>query len=255
VADYFLSDVHLRLDHPERARRLARFADRLDPEDTLTIVGDLCDFWFATRQRQGGASACPGLRALAAAHSRGVAITVLPGNHDIWLGPYFEQTFGARFVQEPLIVDTHGLRVHLVHGHLLGARLFWKKWMESQTFFDSFGKLPAPLANALDVLLERSNERGLEENDRRHLIVYREYAASIRGTADLLVLGHIHKPLDESGSHPRMIILGGWHRRSSYLKIDASGATLVVEHDPLAEPAENGRRASDLDTRPGKHVS
>jgi hypothetical protein len=29
-----------------------------------------------------------------------------------------------------------------------------------------------------------------------------------------------------------MIVLGGWHRQSCYLKIDASGATLVVEEDP-----------------------
>jgi UDP-2,3-diacylglucosamine hydrolase len=260
VAAYFVSDVHLRLDHPERGLRLARFVDRLNADDTLTIVGDLCDFWFATRQRNAGATSCAGLRALAAFHARGGAITVLPGNHDIWLGPYYEQTFGARFLQEPLVVEAHGLRVHLVHGHLLGARKIWKKGMESHTFFEAFGNVPSPLANVLDGLLERSNERGLAENDRRHLAVYRRYAASIRGQADILVLGHIHTPLDDTSTDPRMIILGGWHRRSSYLKIDeSSGATLIVEHDPpwepAGEPVESRRGASGLDTRPDRPVS
>jgi UDP-2,3-diacylglucosamine hydrolase len=255
VADYFLSDVHLRLDYPERSRRLARFAARLEPEDTLTIAGDLCDFWFATRQRRGGPPACPGLRALSAAKGRGVAITVLPGNHDLWLGPFFEQTFGARFVHEPLVLDSHGLRLHLVHGHLLGGRRIWKKGMESRAFFEAFGMLPAPLAIQLDYLLDRSNERGLEASDRRHRAVFRQYAASIRGTTDLLVLGHLHKPLDDPSTDPRMIILGGWHRKSCYLKIDDSGATLIVEQDPPGDPVESGRTASDLDMRPDPHVS
>ncbi|HMB04971.1 MAG TPA: UDP-2,3-diacylglucosamine diphosphatase [Isosphaeraceae bacterium] len=260
MAAYFASDVHLRLDHPERGRRLARFVDRLDADDTLTIVGDLCDFWLATRQRDAGATSCAGLRALAAFHDRGGAITVLPGNHDIWSGSYYEQTFGARFLQEPLVVEASGLRVHLVHGHRLGARKIWKKGMESHTFFEAFGAIPPPLANMLDILLERSNERGLAESNRRHLAAYRRYAASIRGQADLLVLGHIHAPLDDPGTDPRMIILGGWHRRSSYLKIDdASGATLIVEHDPpsgpAGEPVESRRAAAGLDTGPDRPVS
>ena len=53
LAAYFASDVHLRLDRPERGRRFARFVGGLEPGvDTLTIVGDLCDFWY--RRTAGG---------------------------------------------------------------------------------------------------------------------------------------------------------------------------------------------------------
>ena len=157
---YFASDVHLRLDYPERGRRFARWVDTLDPEDTLTIIGDLCDFWFAARQITAGASACAGLRALAALRARGGTISFLPGNHDVWLGPFYQRSFGAKLLEEPVYLESHGQRLCLVHGHLLGGRKPWKAWMESQTFLSAFGQTPKPVANLLDRLLEQSNARG-----------------------------------------------------------------------------------------------
>lgn len=236
---YFLSDVHLRLDHPERGRRLARLVDQLGPDDPLTIVGDLCDFWYASRQRGTDPNACEGLRALAAFRARGGAIAILPGNHDLWLGPFYETTIGARFVSEPMRLDVHGLRLHLVHGHLLGARRAWKSFMESRSFLEAFQALPAPAAETFDRMLEHSNSRKLNDSDQRHLAAYRRYADSIRGQADLIVIGHVHTPSDAPVAGSRMVVLGGWHHRSSYLKIDETGATLVVEDDP--DDVETGR--------------
>ena len=122
---YFVSDVHLRLDRPERSRRFARWVEGLRPGDPLVIAGDLCDFWFASRQRRADPLACEGLRALADFRARGGSTTIMPGNHDTWLGPLYERALGARFVPEPLEVEAYGRRVHLVHGHLLGARSAW----------------------------------------------------------------------------------------------------------------------------------
>src|SRR4051794_31467575 len=52
VPDSFLSAAPLSLDDPDGGRRLARLVARLGPEDSLTIVGALCDFWYAARQYQ-----------------------------------------------------------------------------------------------------------------------------------------------------------------------------------------------------------
>ncbi len=51
VADYILSDVHLRYDRPDRGERLARVVSEMGRIDRLVIVGDLCDFWLASRQQ------------------------------------------------------------------------------------------------------------------------------------------------------------------------------------------------------------
>ncbi len=230
---YFASDVHLRIDRPERGRRFARWVDGLSPDDTLVLVGDLCDFWLASRQLGTALRACPGLQALAAFRSRGGGVTILPGNHDAWLGPFYERVLGADFVEGSLDVEAHGLRVHLVHGHLLRAGRRWKAWMESRAFQDAFYHVPSPIAYGLDRLLERNNERNRAEADRRHLSLYREYASALAGTADIVVLGHVHAPVDDATARPRMIVLGGWQCRSSFLRVDDSGATLIVRPDPV----------------------
>jgi UDP-2,3-diacylglucosamine hydrolase len=235
VPAYFTSDVHLRLDFPERGRRFARWVRGLEPDDSLTIAGDLCDFWFAARQRDAAAS-CPGLKALAGFRERGGKVAILPGTHDAWLEPLYEEVLGVRFLGEPLAVEVSGVRLLLVHGHKLGGRSAWKGWMESRAFLSGFRHAPSPLATGLDHLLERRNERSRDIDDMRHLAVYRRFAAGCAGLADVVVIGHIHRPLDESGSGPRLIVPGGWHTQSSYVKVDASGASLIIEPDPAPIP-------------------
>ena len=237
---YLASDVHLRFDQPARAQRLARWVRQLDPGDRLIIGGDLCDFWMASRTPQRELLDCDGLRALAEFRSRGGILEILAGNHDLWLCPFYERALGASILSEPVDATFHGIRLHLVHGHLLGARRLWKAWMESHEFYYAFGHVPSPLAAVLDHMLERKNSHDLEADERRHLAIFREYASSKRGRADLVVIGHVHRAVDDSASVPRMIVLGGWQKRSSYLKIDESGASFHVvadEHEENQAPA------------------
>ena len=231
VAAYFASDVHLRLDCPARGLRFARFVGGLEPEDdTLTIVGDLCDFWFGARQRSADPMECEGLRALAEFRSRGGAVTILLGNHDSSLGAFYA-TLGLDLREEPLELVVHGLRVRLVHGHRLKLRRGWKAWMESRSFLRIFQALPDSVASLLDRLLQSTNERRRQRTERRYYISFREYTASCRGVADLVLIGHVHTPLDAAESTPRLIVPGGWQTQSSYVKIDDSGAALCVETD------------------------
>jgi UDP-2,3-diacylglucosamine hydrolase len=237
VAVYFASDMHLRFDRPERGRRLARWVGGLDPgADTLYLVGDVCDFWFASRQMGTDPLSCPGLKALAEFRARGGELTILPGNHDLWLGPFYERVLGARFVQEPLDVEAFGLRVHLVHGHRAGGRPPWKSGMESRAFLSTFGALPGPLADQLDHLLNRTNERRRIRDENRLIPRFKDYLSRVAGAPDLVVFGHVHTPLDDPASRPRLVILGGWHSRSSYLRVDDRGAELVVVLDPVTVP-------------------
>jgi UDP-2,3-diacylglucosamine hydrolase len=230
VAAYFASDVHLRLDAPDRGRRFARFVRALEPDnDTLTIVGDLCDFWYVARQHEGDPLVCAGLRALDEFRRRGGAVTILVGNHDIALGSFYATTLGLELRDEPLDLAVYGLRAHLIHGHRLEGGRGWKSWMESQGFLRAFHALPGPLASLLDRLLQWKNERTRPRDERRYFALFREYAARCRGAADLVIVGHVHTPLDAADADPRLIVLGSWHTQSSYLKIDDSGAALIVE--------------------------
>nr|WP_303652560.1 UDP-2,3-diacylglucosamine diphosphatase [Paludisphaera mucosa] len=234
-----MSDVHLREDRPERGRRLVQFVERLAPGDRLLIAGDLCDFWMGSRGTPEDLAKDETLRALIAFREAGGSLTILPGNHDLWLVPFYERTLGATILSEPALVESHGLRLHIVHGHLLGARRKWKAAMESREFFRSFGALPHTAARALDVVLEAKNRRGLAADEQRHLAVFREYADHLQDGADIVVFGHVHRAVDLPG-RPRLVVLGGWQNRVSYLEIDAAGASFHIEggspEDGLASP-------------------
>ncbi len=49
--------------------------------------------------------------------------------------------------------------------------------------------------------------------------------------ADLVVIGHVHRPVDDAETDPRLVVLGGWQRQSSYLIIDERGARFRVIRD------------------------
>lgn len=239
---YFASDVHLRFDRPERARRFAAWVDRLEGADTLTIVGDLCDFRFAARRSRRDPLECSALAALVAFKRRGGSTTILAGNHDAQLGLFYRNVLGAGFVADSLDLAIDGLRIRAVHGHRLGRRKPWKAAMEGRTFLELFRMLPDTVADRLETRLERSNERGLADCERIYLESYQAYAESIAGEADVLVLGHIHKPIDRDTGGARMIVLGGWHDRSSYLRVDDQGARLCIIEEiapaPEARPVD-----------------
>jgi UDP-2,3-diacylglucosamine hydrolase len=224
VAHYFASDVHLRSDHPERDRRLCDWIGRLAPADALVIGGDLCDFWMAARPLENQPGHCLSLKALTEFRRRGGSLAIMAGNHDAWLCPFYARELGAQIVTEPYDLTIHGLRVRLVHGHRLGARQPWKGWMETQEFFRAFGLLPGPIARRLDQVLAWKNDRGLLADEERHLKVYRAYAAACRDLADIVVIGHVHRPVDEPEISPRLVVLGGWKHHPSYLRIDEGGA-------------------------------
>jgi UDP-2,3-diacylglucosamine hydrolase len=234
VAHYFASDVHLRDDHPERDDRFRSWVGGLEPTDSLVIVGDLCDFWMAAREPERRLAEYPSLKALGEFRRRGGSLAILAGNHDHWICPFYGRALGAEVVEEPYDRVIHGLRVRIVHGHRLGARRLWKAGMESYAFFRAFGRLPFPIARPLDRILIWKNERGLLADEERHLRVYRAYAASCRDVADLVVIGHVHRAVDETHDGPRLIVLGGWQFRSSFLKIDEAGASFHVVPDPGA---------------------
>jgi UDP-2,3-diacylglucosamine hydrolase len=231
VPHYFASDVHLRTDRPERDRRFHAWLDRLTPDDSVVIAGDLCDFWMGARRAHDNPLDCESLRTLAEFRRRGGSLAIMPGNHDEWLCPFYHAALGATIIAEPHDMTLHGLRVRVVHGHLLGARRVWKSWMETRAFYEAFSYVPGPIAQTLDRILQSRNLRGLKSDEERHMKVFREYAARCRGTADLVVIGHVHQPADDALSDPRLVVLGGWQRRSSFLQIDEKGATLHIEHD------------------------
>jgi UDP-2,3-diacylglucosamine hydrolase len=255
VAHYFASDVHLRFDQPDRDRRFSQWLTCLTPGDALLIAGDLCDFWMAARCAPPDLMRSQSLARLAEFRRRGGTLSIMPGNHDAWLCPFYASHLGAQIVPDPYEITVFGLRLHIVHGHLLGARRAWKALLESRLFFRAFGHLPLAPARILDTLLARHNDRKLLADEERHLQVFRAYASRLHGTKDLVMIGHVHRAVDESRNDPRLIVLGGWQARSSFLKVDESGATFHVIEDRDDRQCQSNSLSNTANASPQGQVS
>ena len=95
---YFISDAHFGGDatdiEDEKERKFFSFLHYLQGKaEVLYIIGDLFDFWFEYR------SAVPNryfriLKVLSDVKESGTRIVFIPGNHDVWVGPYLEREIG-----------------------------------------------------------------------------------------------------------------------------------------------------------------
>ncbi len=240
---YFTSDQHICLTHPERGRRFARFLDLLDPRsDSLVIAGDLCDFWFVSRECQRPEAASePGLVALRKFIDAGGIVTLLPGNHDMHLEDFYRKILGLGFSGDltlemnPEHQAGKPSKTRVVHGHLLGGRSKWKGLMEGRGFLKSFELLPAILADRLAGLLQKYNSRNRHEDNLRHFRVYESHVRNAKTEAgshyDIYVLGHVHQTIctevrvaggedADASESTLMVVLGHWFHRASWFRID-----------------------------------
>lgn len=231
VPDFIAADIHIRLDQPARSLRFAAWVDKLARTDRLTIVGDLCDFWFVSREMHQDPMSSPGLNALARFRDRGGDLAILAGNHDAWIGEFYRQKLGARFVPDTLNLDLNGLRVHLAHGHRLGGVGWKKKLMESRAFLEAFRLTPDPIATLLEARLDRSNDLHRAHDDSRQACRFEAYARTLAGSHDLVVIGHLHTTIDRMFDGVRMIVPGSWHQKACFVRITEGQAELIVKPD------------------------
>ena len=124
---YFISDLHLGASYMatvqrEREIMLCNFLDSIaDDAESLYLVGDILDYWFEYR------NVVPRgyvrfLGALARIADRGVKITWLIGNHDIWIFDYLPNEIGMRVVDGSLVEEIFGSRFYIAHGDGCGKR-------------------------------------------------------------------------------------------------------------------------------------
>lgn len=226
---YFASDVHLRLDKPDRSERFARFVNALDGEDALFVVGDLYDFWFVSRQQRIWEGPCEAESALIKFRERGGQLRILSGNHDTWLGPFIEKTFGVAFEREPLELDLDGVPIRIVHGHLFSRGLGLKVFMESRLFLVLFSRVPNRIAALCDQILTRRNAGRFEQQNREQRDIFRRAIQQYTGPAKVHVFGHLHERIQEEVDGAKLFVLGDWKESSGYLMVNAGELSFVTD--------------------------
>ena len=120
---YFISDVHLG-EQPEnierdRVKNFIRFLMNLEESASrIFFVGDLFDFWFEYKYVIPKKHFAV-IRQLARMREKNIEIVYLAGNHDFWLGTFFERELGIQTVLNEWTGDINGKQFYLFHGQLL----------------------------------------------------------------------------------------------------------------------------------------
>ncbi len=237
---YFISDAHLgatKSNRPPRVREdaLINFLRAIQKDaGALYIVGDLFDFWFEYR------SVVPahGARVLFELYNlvqSGTRVIYMPGNHDIWLGPYLSEQVGAE-LPGPVCDTAHqNRRVYVTHGDIF--RRDWKfnlsrRVLNNPLCIALFGYLHPDIGAYLARIVSRFSGYGIEkQKEKNYANLYTARAAEkIAEGFDIVICGHYHALVVQPIHGGTMVVLGDWMRYDSYAVLENGDIALKQWH-------------------------
>lgn len=232
----FISDVHLGLKNTasekNRERKLVNFLrSNLESGDRLIIVGDLFDFWFEYR------TVIPKdfiliLSCLKELVENGVRIDYIAGNHDFWVGDFFQKELGLHFHSSHLKETIGGKSFYIIHGDGL---------KESDS---GYRVLKRVFRNRLNVFLYRwlhpdigipfakwcsgSSRKHTQKKDYGGQEEYIEFAEKLFADGvDHVIMAHTHEPLEhKTESGKSLINLGDWIEHFTYARFSDNKLSL-----------------------------
>ncbi|MBQ2374033.1 MAG: UDP-2,3-diacylglucosamine diphosphatase [Alistipes sp.] len=235
---YFASDVHLGAGDEKQARRTEqRFVEWLDmvaqDAEGIFLVGDIFDFWFEYKNviPKGFVRT---LGKLAELSDRGIKITLITGNHDMWTQEYLQKECGVEVFHTPQSVELCGKRLFIAHGDNMNiknqpilrlmnatfrsriARVLFS-WLVHPDIALSFGKWWSGKSRK-----SHSMEQ-LSESSLGFLIDYGRSHMATNPTTDYIIFGHMHYPHECNEDNLHVLFLSAWEGDVRYAALDHKG--------------------------------
>ncbi len=238
VKAVFVSDIHLGIADTaaEKAREtiFEKFLDDIRGDLThLYIVGDLFDFWYEYNHVIPKAYFGV-LNRLMNLRNDGVEMHYLAGNHDFFLGRFFDEQLGITTWPDEYTFELAGKSFYLFHGDGLAKKdkgyRFLKRILRSKLNQRVFRWLH-PDAGIPFARKVSGTSRGYTDtiNEKRDETDYVEFAeACFDKGFDYVMMGHRHNPLVHERGGCKYINLGDWLTYFSYAVFD--GKDLKLEY-------------------------
>ncbi len=236
MALYIFSDAHLGADSTEKetekvAKIEALFQLVREDGDRLVILGDLFDFWFEYKH------AIPKehhrvLFLLRGLIERGIKIDYVSGNHDFWMGDYFEKQIGVTLHRDSFNTEYEGKRLHLIHGDGLaradGGYRFLKRILRNRFNVWLYRKLPPDWAIPLAKKVSGSSRNYTSGRDHAFVADYETYAEQrlSSGQCDIVAIGHLHIPTIKGFGGGMYVNTGDFIENFTYAKLSSGRLTL-----------------------------
>jgi len=234
---YFLSDSHLgslAIPHARmQERRMVNFLDSIKHKAAAVyLLGDIFDFWHEYKYvvPKGYTRLLGKISELT---DLGVEVHFFTGNHDLWVGDYFERECGMTLHRQSSVLEIYGQVFYLAHGDGLGStdhrfRLL-RAVFHNRTCQRLFAAVHPRWGMALGLGWARHSRLKREDGkeppymgeDREALVGFAKDYLKSHPDINYFVFGHRHIELDLLIAHStRLVILGDWISQFSYAVYD-----------------------------------
>jgi len=235
MALYIFSDAHLGAGPPDKEKKkhesILRLFEMVRKDgERLVILGDLFDFWFEYKHAIPKES-LDLLMALRELTREGLPVDYVSGNHDFWMGDFFESQMHITVHQDHIDLDYAGHKLHLIHGDGLapgdkGYRVL-KKILRNRFCFWLYRHLPPDWAIPFAKRVSGSSREYNARKEHHFAVDYENYAkAQLENGFDLIAIGHLHLPVHKTFDSGVYINTGDFINHFSYARIDANGGEL-----------------------------
>ena len=239
---YFASDQHFGAPTAaasfQREQKFVAWLDDIKKDaDAIFLLGDLFDFWFEykTVVPKGFVRV---LGKLAELKDAGIPIYFFVGNHDLWMGDYFEKELNIPVYHDNQEFTFNGKSFLIGHGDGKGPgdkgykrmkKIFtspFSKWLFNWLHPDIGVKL-AQYLSVKNKLISGAEDVKFLGKDNEWLVQYCNRKLTSKHY-DFFVFGHRHLPLEiELNATSKYVNLGDWIGYFTYGVFD--GETMKLE--------------------------
>ena len=237
---YFCSDNHLGSPNRnlslEREKIFITWLDQIKIDaQAIFFLGDLFDFWFEYKKVvPKGFTRLFGK--LAELSDSGIDLFFFVGNHDCWIGNYFEDELGINVFHKKVDLNIDNYNILIGHGDGLGPGdnkyKFLKLLFRNPILKKLFSFIHPDLGISLGSFLSQKNkilsgsEKVFESEDKEMLFSYCKDVLKTK-YYHFFIFGHRHIPLDlDLGNNSKYFNTGDWITHFSYLVYDGNSFNL-----------------------------
>jgi UDP-2,3-diacylglucosamine hydrolase len=221
---YFASDTHFgaltREREQERIQRFLLWLQGLEDECELILLGDIFDFWldYPTFMPKTHLEILYGLRKL---QDRGVRISFVGGNHDIWCAEFLRDELGIPSLPNATVIERQGRRLRLDHGDgILTGDVFYRGFRAAVRnpvlVFLAKSLHPEILNWLASRISDASRKKGRNYGAQLDEAIQSYGRRHDHSDVDYLVIGHIHHPCNTPFDSWRLVCLGDWVQHFTY---------------------------------------
>ena len=237
---YFCSDNHLGSPNRnlslEREKIFITWLDQIKADaQAIFFLGDLFDFWFEYKKVvPKGFTRLFGK--LAELSDSGIDLFFFVGNHDCWIGNYFEDELGINVFHKKVDLNIDNYNILIGHGDGLGPGdnkyKFLKLLFRNPILKKLFSFIHPDIGISLGSFLSQKNkilsgnEKVFESEDKEMLFSYCKDVLKTK-YYHFFIFGHRHIPLDlDLGNNSKYFNTGDWITHFSYLVYDGNSFNL-----------------------------